>query len=139
LEQHLHIILPSILLILSFSFKLLTDRRIKTADFITALCELPVDMMFLSISFIIAFTISSSKTGLIYWALYIFFAFWVVFFWRRSVRAYEAAPDRKGWLPWFAASFLIAILCLTFSISLLAPTSNSNPQKEKQELIEDKR
>ena len=58
----LEIWLPGCILVLAFVLKLFVDRVAGVPDFIAALIELPVDIAFLAISLVAAFTISPSTS-----------------------------------------------------------------------------
>jgi hypothetical protein len=54
-------ILPIAILILAFILKLFIDRSVEATVFIQALYELPVDIVFLALSFLAAHTISITE------------------------------------------------------------------------------
>ena len=108
---YLGILLPFGLLFLKFVLKLFIDRKINIPDFLEDLCELPVDMIFLAISFLIAFTISTKEVGN---ALFLSFAYLIIaaiiiFIWRRSV---NLLYEKKIF-------FLIFVLLINYSLSIL--------------------
>ena len=88
----LEIWLPVVLLVLAFLLKLLIDRASTAPIFIQSLMELPVDIAFLAMSFVIAFTINAggrAGEGLLYFLTYIICSIVLVFFWRRSNSCFE--------------------------------------------------
>ena len=90
--QSLNIILPLALLALAFFLKLLIDRQVDIPDFIQSICELPVDINFLSLSFIVAFTLSvddRKDEGLLNCLYYVIAAIIIVFLWKRSLKLFE--------------------------------------------------
>lgn len=111
--EHLEIILPITLLFLAFVLKLSIDRSIEVPNIIQAICELPVDMIFLSISFLIAYTISKPtdpSEGLFFTIAFIVFAVLTVILWRKSLKLFERRNN------WWILLLLINISISTFSI-----------------------
>ncbi len=88
----LEIALPASLIFLSFLLKLFIDRSTTAPVLIKSLYELPVDMTFLAMSLIIAYTIGSKESpseGLFYFIIYTIGAIIIVFLWRRSIKCFE--------------------------------------------------
>ena len=88
----LEVSLPVVLLVLAFLLKLLIDRASTAPVFIQSLMELPVDIAFLAMSFVIAYTINAGARageGLLYFLIYIICSIVIVFFWRRSNSCFE--------------------------------------------------
>lgn len=84
--------LPIALLVLIFLFRLLIDRRISVTDLIVSLLEFPASILYVGLSFVLAFTISSKEnleTGLLVFVIYLAIAFLVIFFGRRAVTYFE--------------------------------------------------
>jgi hypothetical protein len=111
--EHLEIILPITLLFLAFVLKLSIDRSIEVPNIIQAICELPVDMIFLSISFLIAYTISKPtdpSEGLFFTIAFIVIAVLTVILWRKSLKLFERRNN------WWILLLLINISISTFSI-----------------------
>lgn len=89
----LDISLPVVLLALAFLLKLLIDRASTAPVFIQSLMELPVDIAFLAMSFVIAYTIKAGDKfgdGLLLFLIYIITTIIIVFFWRRSNLYFES-------------------------------------------------
>jgi hypothetical protein len=108
---YLQIILPITLLVLSFLLKLLIDRSASLPRLIEGGFELPVDITFLSLSFIIAFTISfpqKAAMGLTIFILFLSVTVLLIFAWRRSVFLYE--NDHHIW------SVILGVLCFMISV-----------------------
>jgi len=100
----LEIALPASLMVLAFLLKLLIDRSTTAPVLIKSLYELPVDMAFLGMSLIVAFTIGSKDNpskGLFYFILYTMGAICVVFLWRRSIKYFE---ENKNTISGFLAA-----------------------------------
>ncbi len=92
LIDNLNIILPIAILILAFLLKLFIDRNVEIPLIIRSIYELPVDIIFLSISFIAAFTISTGiekNEGLFYCFVYLIVAIINVIIWRRTIKLFE--------------------------------------------------
>jgi len=100
----LEIALPASLMVLAFLLKLFIDRSTTAPVLIKSLYELPVDMAFLAMSLIVAFTIGSKDNpskGLLYFILYTVGAIFVVFLWRRSIKYFE---ENKNTISGFLAA-----------------------------------
>lgn len=123
--EHLEIILPITLLVLAFGLKLAIDRSVEVPTIIQALCELPVDIIFLSISFLIAFTISKPadpSEGLFFTIAFIVIAILVVIIWRKSLKLFEI---KNGfWLLLLCLNLAISIFCLIQSTNILLLNEN---------------
>ncbi|WP_347923673.1 hypothetical protein [Pontimicrobium sp. SW4] len=132
--EHLEIILPLTLLVLAFGLKLSIDRNIEVPNIIQALCELPVDVIFLSISFLIAFTISKPadpSEGLFLTIAFIVVSVLVVILWRKSLKLYER--KNNFWVLLLCINMAISIFALMQSTGVLLKTENPN-QTENTEL-----
>jgi len=92
MADHIKITLPFVLILIAFLLKLFMDRNATLPLVIRSLFELPVNIVFLALSFTTAFTISDPanlSSGMC--ALYILFATALinVVLWRRSITLYE--------------------------------------------------
>lgn len=88
----LEIALPATLLVLAFLLKLMIDRSSTAPLLIQSLIELPVDIAFLAMSFLIAYTINAGEKvseGLLLFLIYIVCSILIVFFWRRSSAMFD--------------------------------------------------
>ena len=135
--EHLEIILPLTLLVLAFSLKLSIDRNIEVPNLIQAICELPVDMIFLSISFLIAFTISKPtdpSEGLFLTISFIVVAVPVVILWRRSLKLFERKND--FWILLLCLNMAISIFSLIQSMDVLLNTEDQTQIENTQPKIE---
>lgn len=139
--EHLEVILPLTILVLAFVLKLAIDRSVEVPSLLQALCELPVDMIFLSISFLIAFTISKPadpSEGLFYIIAFIVLAVIIVIFWRKSLKHFE---DKKMvWILLFCVNMVLSVFSLYSSVSILLADqeitkteSNDNVTKPKDQ------
>lgn len=118
--DHLNIILPIVLLGISFLLKLVVDRNIDGPAFINAICELPVDILFLSLSFSIAFTITDSANiskGLFYCFIGLAISILVVIIWRRTLHYFSL--KRKRWIILLFLNLLISGLSLNSATELV--------------------
>ena len=115
------IFLPVAILILSFVMKLTIGRKVKLPKAIKALCSLPVDILFLAISFISAYIIADNANkdvGFDYFITFIILGFGVVLLWRWSTSIYEK-NEKKIWLLLLAINLFITTICLVISINFL--------------------
>ena len=120
---HLNIFLPIALVIMAFLLKLFMDQSATIPLFIRSLYEVPVNVVFLALSFTTAFTISAvqnTSSGM----FHIYFLFIValinVVCWRRSVTLFESSHHF-----WSAVVFVINGVLSGYSlyraIELLVP------------------
>lgn len=116
------IVLPGILLLLAFFLKLAIDREVDIPNSIYAFLELPVDVLFLSTSFVAAFTISAeppnNELGFIYFASYLFVAAVVVFCWRKACKLFESG-NHFGMGLLSLLNYLLCAACLVRAIQLV--------------------
>jgi drug/metabolite transporter (DMT)-like permease len=127
--EHLEIILPITLLVLAFGLKLAIDRNVEVPTLIQALCELPVDMIFLSISFLIAFTISKPadpSEGLFFTIAFIVVAVLVVILWRKSLKLFD--KKNKFWILLLCLNLAISTFSLIQSTSVLLTSEDEKPK-----------
>lgn len=115
----LSIIMPIVVLGLSFALKMFIDRSTTVNDAICSALELPVDIAFLSISLIVGLTLTPNvdpQQGLAWFGFYICGAIIIVFIWRRSTNIHI----NSGNFFWLGLlNYLISITGLVFSIKLL--------------------
>lgn len=132
--EHLDIILPILLLGIAFLLKLVVDRNIDVPTAIHAICELPVDILFLSLSFSIAFTIGdpvNNSQGLFYCFVGLAISILVVFIWRRTLQYFI---EKKKWL-WLVLLFInliVASISLKYSVELIM-ANQKKKEKDKKE------
>ena len=89
---HIEVILPIAILILAFLLKLTIDRSVEAPILIQALYELPVDIVFLALSFLAAHTIAlttSKNTALFYCFVITIVSVINVILWRRSIKLFD--------------------------------------------------
>jgi hypothetical protein len=92
--NNLETILPIAILLLAFLLKLAIDRNVEAPTLIKAIYELPVDIVFLSLSFLAAHTISVTtikNDGLFGCFVITIISVLNVILWRRSIRLFEAS------------------------------------------------
>ena len=132
--EHLNIILPATLLLIGFLLKLFIGRNIEIPSLIQALCELPVDIMFLALSFAIAFTISNSvhqAVGLVYCFAGIAVSILIVVLWRISVKFY-LKKVKLWWAVILAVNLFLSGLSIKKSIDLIIEDKIENPENPSQ-------
>jgi hypothetical protein len=114
-------ILSIILVVLSFLLKLFIDRKTNIPIFINSLLELPVDLNFLGLSFVIAFIIRDTKNaadGLIYFITYLAISVLTVYVWRRS--CYCFGQNSTGWTIFLGIiNFIVSVLLMLYALNLL--------------------
>ncbi|ENJ8203598.1 hypothetical protein V4V60_003921 [Vibrio mimicus] len=113
--------LPSLLLILAFALKLFVERTTTAPVFVQALLELPVDIIFLAMSFVTAFILGATgkaAEGLFTFICYVVAAILLVALSRKSITFFESDDLWKvGGLSF--VNYGIALSCVVYSISLL--------------------
>lgn len=135
--EHLQIILPSVLLLIGFLLKLLVGRKYDMPATIQAICELPVDIIFLALSFTVAFTITkvdNQSSGLFYCFIGIATAILIVLLWRISVDQF--LKKSKWWILLLFINLAIAGFTINKSVSLvieteIAETKNIVPESNQ--------
>ena len=121
--EHLQIILPTVLLLIGFLLKLLIGRRYDLPATIQAICELPVDIVLLSLSFVVAFTIAkvdNQTTGLFY--CFIGFAVTIlnVLLWRVSIDQF--LKGTKLWILFLVLNLILSGFAINKSVNLIMAT-----------------
>lgn len=132
--KELSIILPIILLVLGFFLRLLVGNKAETMDVAQSFCEVPVDLFFLCLSFLMIYTISADEnrdSGFLYSMCGMVLALLIAYARRRSLDS--IASKNKTWLWWFIPNLLVSLGCLIFSIILL----NTNPTKDDTKSLND--
>ena len=118
--EHLQIILPTVLLLIGFLLKLLIGRKYDLPATIQAICELPVDIVLLSLSFIVAFTIAkvdNQAPGLFYCFIGFAFSILIVLFWRVSIDQF--LKRSKMWILFLALNLFISGIVIRKAVNLL--------------------
>lgn len=127
--EHLDLILPSILVLIAFLLKLVVDRNVEIPNTIQALIELPVDIIFLALTFSVAYTLAAKENqvdGLFYGFVGFAFAIVIVLMWKKTQKLFL-----KGSYWWILLIFInlgISIYAVKKSVDLVI-----NDQKPKIE------
>lgn len=119
--EELDIVLPIILVLIAFLLKLVVDKDVKIADAIQASIELPIDLMFLVITFSVAATLSSvhaQEKGLLYSFVGIVIAILVVFISKKNIK-YFTSNKKSKWVILLLLNLIISIYGVKFSVDLL--------------------
>ena len=116
------IILPVVLLALSFVVKMSIEREVDLPKLLQSLIELPTDIMFLSSSLVIAYALtnkSNMESGLVTFISYIALSILVTLLWRKA----ENRLAKKSWSALLLAitGYFLAIPALVFSIFINIP------------------
>jgi chromate transport protein ChrA len=85
--EHLDLILPCMLVVIAFLLKLVVDRSVEASNTIQAIIELPVDIIFLALTFSVAYTLTKTENqadGLFYGFVGIAFAIIIVLIWKKA-------------------------------------------------------
>lgn len=139
--EHLDIILPILLLFLTYGVKLLVDQAVEVPMAIKSLCELPIDIIFLSMSFLIAIIISSNENrnaSFLCIMIFFFLSLIIVLLSKRSILNFDKRIN-KNWILYLSINFLIAIVCLGISIKILTtPAVKSTPKPETNSTVNGK-
>ena len=119
----LGVVMPIVLLVFAFLLKLLIDRSATVPNVVRSVFELPVDVAFLAMTFVVAFTLGApehSTVGLFFFMLYIVGSILVVLLWRRSERCYEQNHRwRAGVIA--ACNYLLCTFGTVLAIRLVLP------------------
>ncbi len=117
----IQVLLPIALVVIAFILKVFMDRSATAPLIVRSLYELPVDILFLSLSFATASIIASQNLagdGLLYLFLLFIATLVVVVAWRRSISLFESEYKK-----WSATVFVVNAIgsgyCLSKAISLL--------------------
>lgn len=108
------IMLPLILLGLQFSMKYFIDRRATFFNFATSILEIPISVLFVSISLLSGYIIAQLydiQMAFIYVLGILVITSFCIFFWKRSVEHFE----RKN----FGYSSMLAVLNFIISLPVL--------------------
>lgn len=124
--KNLQIVLPTVLLLIGFLLKLFIGRKYDLPATIQAICELPVDIVLLSLSFVVAFTIAkvdNQTSGLFY--CFIGFAATIlnVLLWRVSIDQF--LKGTKLWILFLFLNVILSGFAINKSISLIMETENT--------------
>lgn len=108
-------LLPIILLCIQFFYKFFTDRRVTAYNFILEILEIPISILFISLSLIAGFIISATKgnfqLSFIYFISILILLFICILLWRRSTEHFE----KKN----FWRALLLGVFNLSLSLPIL--------------------
>lgn len=143
--KYLDIYLPIALLVLSALLRLLIDRQVGKQEFIETLCEVPVDLIFLAMSFILAFIVAKPNlerqaTGLSTLILFVILSFVIALLRRRTIN--DASSPNWRWAARLTLNFLLSLTALVSSIIILKDNSKvykAEPCKHKTEQMDEKK
>jgi hypothetical protein len=122
----LEIVMPGMVLALSFALKLFIDRTATLPDAISSVLELPVDIAFLSMTLIVGYTLSpgsDAKIGLAWFSFYLLGTIFVVAIWRRSI-AFFINESHLYSLGLGAMNYIISLVGIFQSVAFLTGGSN---------------
>lgn len=114
-----------LLLVLAFTLKLFVERSTTAPVLVQSLLELPVDIIFLAMSFVTAFILGATgkaAEGLLTFIVYVVVAILLVALSRKSITNFEKDSYYKaGFLSFL--NYAMALSCVIYSISLLKEIS----------------
>ena len=119
--ENLNIFLPIALILIAFLLKLFMDRVVNAPLAIKSIYELPVDILFLSSSFTVAYTLTSStniKNGLAHFFVFLIVILLSVVAWRRSIKFFEE-KKRVFSVLIFVINIAASSFCLIIAIKLM--------------------
>ena len=120
-KSDLDICLSLTLLFLMFAFKLFVDKTFGSKDLMQSLCELPIDIVFSALAFMIAFTVSNkhnaAEIGIIIYTVIIVFALLILVGGRRAGRFFENRKPVMGTI-FLVISLLVSLYILVESIEI---------------------
>lgn len=141
--EELKVILPITLLAIGFLLKLVVSRHWDDLpNIINNICELPVDIIFLALSFAVAFAISgvdNHDIGLLYSFVGIALAILVLLIRKISMDLFLV--EKKLWILLFLINLLISSFAITVPINLIINKNNTyskNITIEKADIIDSK-
>ncbi|HXT82737.1 MAG TPA: hypothetical protein VN704_00055 [Verrucomicrobiae bacterium] len=148
--EHYKFIIACAVLIISFFSKLGIGKDYDKIDWIKAFIELPVNLFFLSLSLLCAYTITSNDAtknlGLVYTIIYFLISFVVILIWRfiekksvveidnviQKVNGKEKRNWHWTWICFWGINYLISASTLYASASLLFSRDDKPPIKKEQ-------
>jgi hypothetical protein len=111
----------------------MVDREVDVPNVIKAMCELPIDMILLAISFLIAIVISdeaSRNQAVLYFVTFFILSLVIVFMSKRSVHHFEGGKYRF-WFALLLLNFLVALICLIGSVTFVIHHAPVNFKENK--------
>ncbi len=132
----LEVFIPFVLLAIGFLLKLFIGRSWDTATALQSMCELPVDIVLLALSFVVAFTISKvndQSLGLSYCLLGILVTIIIVSLWRFSLNLFM--KKNQFWILLFSLNFFVASYSIRESIKLIYGTQTIINSSDKSTQI----
>ena len=123
---NVEIIMPALLLIMSYLLKIFVDRSASLPDALSAFLELPVDVTFLATSLIVGFSLvkpENSNLGFVWFFGYLIGAFIVVILWRRSTKLFQSENYYSA-IPLVMVNYAIVGWALINAIELVSGGTN---------------
>lgn len=126
--EHLDIILPIVLVVIAFLLKLVVDRNVDVPSTIQAFIELPIDLMFLAMTFAVAATLSNEQIqnkGLLCSFIGIVIAIIVVLITKKCLKCF-LSKKTIWWIALFLINILISSYGVVYSVGLLVSVKPEN-------------
>jgi K+ transporter len=133
--MNIDIWLPILLLIFAFLLKLFISREVGWPDFFESLCELPVDVMFLSISFITVSVISvkhDHSSGMLVFIILNIVLIPVILIWRSSRKKLD--DQKKSWIIFTSLNLLFTSFIALYSLNQVKLNLNRHDNEIKKEV-----
>jgi hypothetical protein len=121
--DYLDFVFPLLLIGLTYLLKLFVDQVVDVPAAIRSFCELPIDIIFLSISLLIAIVVSKASNrddGLVYMIGNLIVAIVIVFLAKRSAANFTLGVN-NWWRLYLTINIFLSIFSLCISISMLHP------------------
>lgn len=123
--EHLNIVLPGLLVMIAFLLKLVVDRSVEIPNTIQAVIELPVDIVFLALTFSVAYTLTRSEnqaSGLFYAFVGIAFAIVIVLVSKKTQKLFIS--DNKWWILLIFINITLSGFTVVESVQLVIEGEN---------------
>lgn len=137
MNTNIDILLPIGLLIFAFMMKQLFSREFQWPIIFEGLCELPVDVMFLSMSFIIVSIVSvkhDHSSGILIFVFLNIILFPVILIWRFSRKKLD--NQNKWWFLFAGINLLITSIIALYCSYQVKLNLNAHDHQIKKELNE---
>lgn len=119
--EYLNVILPLILVLMAFILKLVVDKEVDLPSSIQAIIELPIDLIFLAITFYVATILSNSSIqneGLLYSFIGLFISIIVVLISKKCSKLF-INKRTKTWLLLLLFNIMVSSFSIIHAVGLL--------------------
>ena len=119
--EYLNVILPLILVLMAFILTLVVDKEVDLPSSIQAIIELPIDLIFLAITFYVATILSNSSIqneGLLYSFIGLFISIIVVLISKKCSKLF-INKRTKTWLLLLLFNIMVSSFSIIHAVGLL--------------------